>query len=47
MKDPRELQRNVKGFLTLSKYLVRGSRHDKGSHPDKPAMPGKAQDAIV
>jgi hypothetical protein len=29
MKDRRELQRNVKGFLTLSKYLLRGSRHDK------------------
>lgn len=29
MKDRRELQRNLKGFLTLSKYLLRGSRHDK------------------
>jgi hypothetical protein len=24
------LQRNLKGFVTLSKYLIRGSRHDKG-----------------
>jgi len=47
MRDRRELQRNIKGFLTLSKYLVRGSRHEKGSHPDKPAIPGKAQDATV
>jgi radical SAM superfamily enzyme YgiQ (UPF0313 family) len=27
MKDRRELQRNLKGFLTLSKYLLRGSQH--------------------
>jgi anaerobic magnesium-protoporphyrin IX monomethyl ester cyclase len=27
MKDRRELQRNVKGFVTLSKYLLRGSQH--------------------
>jgi len=33
MKDRRELQRNLKGFLTLSKYLVRGSRHAKGESP--------------
>ncbi len=31
LKDRRELQRNVKGFITLSKYLLRGSRHDKES----------------
>jgi anaerobic magnesium-protoporphyrin IX monomethyl ester cyclase len=24
-RDPRELQRNLKGFATLSKYLLRGS----------------------
>ena len=24
-RDPREFQRNLKGFATLSKYLVRGS----------------------
>jgi radical SAM superfamily enzyme YgiQ (UPF0313 family) len=48
LKDPRELQRNLKGFLTLSKYLVRGSRHDKQSAPpDKPVVPGKPQDATV
>ena len=29
MKDRRELQRNMKGFLTLSKYLLRGSQHEK------------------
>jgi anaerobic magnesium-protoporphyrin IX monomethyl ester cyclase len=27
LKDRRELQRNLKGFITLSKYLIRGSRH--------------------
>jgi len=27
LKDRRELQRNLKGFLTLSKYLLRGSEH--------------------
>lgn len=46
LKDPRELQRNVKGFLTLSKYLVRGSRHDKGQ-ADKQVVTGNAQDATV
>ncbi len=25
LKDPREFQRNLKGFVTLSKYLVRGT----------------------
>jgi hypothetical protein len=30
LKDRRELQRNVKGFVTLSKYLLRGSQHTKG-----------------
>jgi len=29
LKDRRELQRNLKGFITLSKYLLRGSQHDK------------------
>jgi anaerobic magnesium-protoporphyrin IX monomethyl ester cyclase len=29
VKDRRELQRNMKGFLTLSKYLLRGSQHEK------------------
>jgi radical SAM superfamily enzyme YgiQ (UPF0313 family) len=31
LKDRRELQRNVKGFITLSKYLLRGSQHEKTS----------------
>jgi anaerobic magnesium-protoporphyrin IX monomethyl ester cyclase len=39
MKDPRELQRNLKGFVTLSKYLLFGSRHDKSSSN----VPGDAQ----
>ena len=47
LRDRRELQRNLKGFFTLAKYLVRGSRHDKGNQPDKPVMTGKAQDATV
>ena len=29
LKDRRELQRNIKGFITLSKYLLRGSQHEK------------------
>jgi anaerobic magnesium-protoporphyrin IX monomethyl ester cyclase len=29
LKDRRELQRNLKGFMTLSKYLLRGSQHEK------------------
>jgi anaerobic magnesium-protoporphyrin IX monomethyl ester cyclase len=33
LKDRRELQRNVKGFLTLSKYLLKGSQHDKTDAP--------------
>jgi anaerobic magnesium-protoporphyrin IX monomethyl ester cyclase len=35
LKDRREFQRNVKGFVTLSKYLVRGSQHKKSDIPDK------------
>lgn len=27
LKDRREFQRNIKGFLTLSKHLLRGSQH--------------------
>jgi hypothetical protein len=27
------MQRNVKGFITLSKYLLRGSRHEKTEMP--------------
>jgi len=29
LRDRRELQRNLKGFFTLSKYLLRGSGHEK------------------
>ena len=48
LTDRRELQRNLKGFLTLSKYLVRGSRHDKDQqHPGKPVVTDSAQDATV
>ena len=36
LKDRRELQRNLKGFFTLSKYLVRGSRHDKNNASEHP-----------
>jgi radical SAM superfamily enzyme YgiQ (UPF0313 family) len=43
LKDPRELQRNVKGFLTLSKYLLKGSQHDKNA----PQATGKAQGATA
>jgi hypothetical protein len=39
LKDRRELQRNLKGFVTLSKYLLRGSQHDKTKVP----APGKTQ----
>ena len=44
LKDRRELQRNLKGFVTLSKYLIRGSEHEK----DKAAAtPGKTQGATA
>ena len=33
LRDRRELQRNVKGFITLSKYLLRGSQHEKSEPP--------------
>jgi len=36
LKDRRELQRNVKGFLTLSKYLLRGSGHSKKDSRNRP-----------
>jgi anaerobic magnesium-protoporphyrin IX monomethyl ester cyclase len=29
LKDRRELQRNLKGFMTLARYLLRGSQHQK------------------
>ena len=34
LKDGREFQRNLKGFLTLSKYLLRGSDHDRPKRHD-------------
>ncbi len=34
LTDRRELQRNLKGFVTLSKYLLRGSQHEKSAIPD-------------
>jgi radical SAM superfamily enzyme YgiQ (UPF0313 family) len=36
LKDRRELQRNLKGFVTLSKYLLRGSQHQKDTVSTKP-----------
>jgi radical SAM superfamily enzyme YgiQ (UPF0313 family) len=40
LKDPRELQRNIKGFVTLSKYLLRGSQHEeKEPSPPSPGRP--------
>ena len=33
LRDYRELQRNLKGLFTLSKYLLRGSRHEKRTEP--------------
>jgi hypothetical protein len=45
--DRRELQRNVKGFVTLSKYLLRGSEHDKTATTVSPATPSKPQGAAV
>lgn len=38
LKDRHELQRNLKGFLTLSKYLLRGSRHEKASTEGEPTL---------
>ena len=31
IRDPREFERNIKGFLTLSKYLLFGSRQHKAN----------------
>jgi anaerobic magnesium-protoporphyrin IX monomethyl ester cyclase len=47
LMDRRELQRNVKGFVTLSKYLLRGSDHDKTATDAKTATPNKPQGATV
>jgi anaerobic magnesium-protoporphyrin IX monomethyl ester cyclase len=40
LRDRRELQRNLKGFLTLSKYLLHGSRHDKSAASNGPSVRG-------
>jgi anaerobic magnesium-protoporphyrin IX monomethyl ester cyclase len=37
VKDRRELQRNLKGFVTLSKYLLCGSQHEKNEPPRQTA----------
>ncbi len=39
LKDRRELQRNLKGFFTLSRYLLFGTRHDR----DNLAAPSTTQ----
>lgn len=44
LTDRRELQRNVKGFVTLSKYLIKGSQHDTAN---KPEVAGKPQGATA
>jgi radical SAM superfamily enzyme YgiQ (UPF0313 family) len=41
LRDRRELQRNVKGFVTLSKYLLRGSQHEKQATARSP-RPGQS-----
>jgi radical SAM superfamily enzyme YgiQ (UPF0313 family) len=38
LKDRRELQRNLKGFITLTKYLLRGSQHDKTDASEQGAL---------
>jgi hypothetical protein len=44
LKDRRELQRNLKGFLTLSKYLLFGSRHGKADPaPQSHELPHKQE----
>ena len=40
MKDRRELQRNLKGFVTLTTSLLRGSQHEKNeTAPQPPSSP--------
>jgi anaerobic magnesium-protoporphyrin IX monomethyl ester cyclase len=46
LKDRRELQRNLKGFITLSRYLVRGSRHEKDIEPRAPQRTGGIAPAV-
>ena len=45
LRDRREMQRNLKGFLTLAKYLLRGSQHDK--EQEKPVAPIKPHGAAA
>lgn len=40
LTDRRELQRNLKGFITLSKYLLRGSQQGKKSAPEQNKVEG-------
>ncbi len=42
LKDRRELQRNVKGFITLSKYLLRGSQHQEAMRSEDGSPPSTA-----
>ena len=39
LRDRRELQRNIKGFITLSKYLLKGSQHKKSDSAQQSADP--------
>jgi anaerobic magnesium-protoporphyrin IX monomethyl ester cyclase len=45
LKDPRELQRNLKGFYKLFKYLLRGSKHETSQSQETARR--RAQDAIA
>lgn len=47
LRDRRELQRNVKGFLTLSKYLLKGSDHQKQDAAPKAGGTAKTSDAAA
>jgi anaerobic magnesium-protoporphyrin IX monomethyl ester cyclase len=40
LNDRRELQRNLKGFVTLSKYLLRGSQHESNGRTQHGAADG-------
>jgi anaerobic magnesium-protoporphyrin IX monomethyl ester cyclase len=42
LRDPRELQRNLKGFATLWKYLLRGSFGASQAQISGPAQPEEA-----
>jgi len=47
LKDRRELQRNLKGFFTLAKYLVKGSDHQKDDASPISGGPAKTQGATT